>query len=261
MLTSEIMGAALLGLSWLTALMIALDALIDARAINRRLLAWKTHLIQGTVVAPELAVHEVEQRVKQLDVSSPALVFFDRRHVSTLKGGDVTVNGQLVNVVGEGEPEVWIDEGTRLAAAQCPSPSAFDAMDMAAQGAGGGLRTVRTSIRSGDAVWLEGKRQGQQYVTRLVSNFDPRIWARLRLTSISGLIALNFGWVFLGTVMALWPPLYGYTSVAGALVLLGHFLGMTPVAMAAREKSRFPAWAFIRGTWHRGQTIVTERLA
>ena len=52
-------------------------------------------------------------------------------------------------------------------------------------------------------------------------------------------------------MLALWPPVFGQVSTRGALVLLGHFLGMTPVAMAAREKSRTPAFAFIRGSWRR----------
>ena len=48
MLTREMMGVALLGLAWFTALMIALDALIDARAMLRRLNAWKASLLEGT---------------------------------------------------------------------------------------------------------------------------------------------------------------------------------------------------------------------
>jgi hypothetical protein len=55
----------------------------------------------------------------------------------------------------------------------------------------------------------------------------------------------------LGTVLALWPPVFGHVSTLGALVLVGHFLGMTPLAMAARERSRWPAVQFLRGEWKR----------
>lgn len=251
MLTRELMGMALLGLSWVTALLVALDALIDARAMWRRLGEWKTTLLQGTVVAPELAVHEVEQRVKQLALDAPALVFFDRKHVSTVMGGAVTVGGEQLEVSGARDAEVWIDEATRLAAAACSSPAAFDRISTSAQGAGGGLRTVRTSVRAGAPVWLVGTRQGTELEAGVVAGFDPRTWAKGRLVASFGIVALDLLWVSAGTGLALWPPVFGAVSIVGTLVLLGHFLGMTPVAMAARERSRTPAFAFIRGTWRR----------
>jgi hypothetical protein len=253
MLTREMMGLALLGLAWITAIMVALDALIDARAMLRRLSEWKRSLVQGTVVAPELAVHEVEQRVKQLDAEEPGLVFFDRKHVSSVLGGAVTVGAEQLEVTGAAGAETWVDEATKSAAAACSSVQAFDSLTTAAQGAGGGIRTVRTSIRSGSTVWLVGRKQGAKFEASVVANFDPRVWAKGRLVGISGLIALDLSWVAAGTVLALWPPVFGLISVAGALVLLGHFLGMTALAMGIREKSRSPAIAYLRGAWRRAQ--------
>ena len=257
MLTREVMGVALLGLAWVTAAMVALDALIDARAMVRRLGEWKRSLIQGTVTASELAAHEVEQRVKQLDGEDPGLVFFDRKHVSSVAGGAVTAGGEQLHVTGAVNAEVWIDAETRAAAAACSSPAAFESMTSSAKAAGGGIRTVRSSIRSGAQVWLLGSKQGNQFAARLISNFDPRTWARGRLVAISGLIALDLIWVSVGTGIALWPPVFGMISIAGALVLLGHFLGMTALAMATREKSRTPAFAFLRGSWRRSTADAT----
>lgn len=251
MLSREVMGLALLGLAWITAFMIALDALIDARAMWRRLSQWKTSLLEATVVAPELATHEVEQRVKQLDGEEPGLVFFDRKHVSTVLGGAVTVGGAQLEVLGTPGAEVWLDAETRAASASCSSPGAFDALITAAQGPGGGLRTVKSSIRAGTRVWLVGTKNGSRLETSVVANFDPRTWAKSRLLGISGLQALNLSWVAAGTVVALWPPVFGVISIGGALLLLGHFLGMTALAMTIREKSRTPAVAFLRGTWRR----------
>ena len=252
MLSPQVMGLAVLGLAWITAVMIALDALIDARAMWKRLGEWKITLLQGTAVANELAVHEVEQRVKQLDGDEPGLVFFDRKHVSTVHGGLVGVGTEQLEVVSARAAEVWIDSDTRAAAAGCSSRAAFDGMNTSAQAAGGGLRTVRTSIKSGAQVWISGAKQGAKLEATLVANFDPRGWAKSRLATIAGMITLNFAWVAVGTVVALWPPVFGVVSTVGAVVLIGHFLGMTALAMTFREKSRTPAIAFLRGTWRRG---------
>jgi hypothetical protein len=255
MLSRELMASALLALSWITAFMIALDALIDARAMLRRLGEWKTRLLNGTVVASELASHEVEQRVKQLDSDEPGLVFFDRKHTSHVAGGAVTVGGEQLEVVGAPGAEVWIDAATKDAAAACSSPTEFDALTKSAQGAGGGLRTVRTSLRAGAPVWLVvenmGEKKGGKLEVSVVSGFDPRPWAKSRLLGIAGLQLLNAGWVAGGTVLALWPPAFGLVSIVGAIVLIGHFLGMTALAMGIREKSRSPAIAFLRGAWER----------
>ncbi len=251
MLTPEVMGLLLLGLAWVTALMVALDAFLDARAMWKRLSDWKWNLLQGQVVAPELAVHEVEQRVKPLDGDEPGLVFFDRKHVSTVLGGAVKFADATLEVSGAPGAEVWIDEDGRQAAAACTSTSAFESLATAARGAGGTVRTVRSVVRAGANVWLSGKKQGSNLIIDLVATFDPRTWAKRRLLAIAGVIVLDLAWVCLGTVVALWPPVFGLVSIAGALILLGHFLGMTALAMAAREKSRTPGVAFLRGAWRR----------
>jgi hypothetical protein len=251
MIAPQWMGLALLGIAWVTAFMIAIDALIDAKAMLQRLAEWKRSLVEGTVVAPELAVHEVEQRVKQLDAPQPALVFFDRSHLSRVTGGAVTVGSETLEVKGGKQAEAWFDEATRTANAACPSMAEFDRHDALAQGAGGGIRTVRSSLRAGQKAWLVGTRHGSTFEASVVAAFDPRPWAKGRLVAITGLVLVNFAWVAAGTVLALWPPVFGHVSIAGAIVLIGHFLGMTPIAMAAREKSRTPAVAFIRGTWKR----------
>jgi hypothetical protein len=113
---------------------------------------------------------------------------------------------------------------------------------------------VRTSLKAGMPVWLAGTRQGSKFEASVVAGFDPRTWAKARLTASIGIMALSLAWAAVGTTLALWPPTFGLISTGGALVLIGHFLGMTPVAMAAREKSRTPAFGFIRGTWKRSSS-------
>lgn len=251
MLTNELMGSALLVVAWVTCLMVMLDAFIDVRAMAARLSAWKTSLVQGVVEAPELAAHEVEQRIKQLDSDTPALLFFDRKHVSVVHGGAVALGGETVEVTGARDAEVWPALDAQQAAAACDSTATFDALQKAAQGAGGGLRTVRTALRAGQPVWLEGTKRGATFEARLISGADPRPWARGRLLMSLGVMALSLAWSVAGTVLALWAPVFGLVSIIGAVVLLAHFLLMTPLAMGVREKARTPAFAYLRGTWKR----------
>lgn len=251
MLTREMMGLALLGISWMTGLMIVLDALIDVRSMRALLAGWKTTLRQGKAKGDELAVHEVEQRVKELDAESPGLVFFDRKHTSTVKGGTVELEGKDVQVVSAPAAEVWFDEATRAASAACTTTAQFDVMQKFAQGAGGGTRTVKTTVRPGQSVWLAGTMEGERFVATLVSSFDPREFARARIGAALGVCFASTAWVALGTVLAFWPPVFGLVSIGGAVVLIAHFLGMTPLAMAAREKSRLPSVAYVRGVWKR----------
>ena len=252
MLTNEMMGLAALAVSWMTGLMIALDALIDVRTMRGLLAGWKTSLRQATAKSDELAVHEIEQRVKELDSDAPGLVFFDRKHTSTVKGGVVTLDGAEVKVTGAPDAQVWFDDETRAASAACTTTAQFDVMQrFAQQGAGGGLRTVKTAVKAGQTVWLAGERHGDGFVASLVSNFDPRTFARARIGASLFVIVLSTAWVALGTALALWQPAFGLVSIGGAVVLLGHFIGMTPVAMAVREKSRLPSVAYVRGTWRR----------
>jgi hypothetical protein len=252
MLSRELMGSALLALSWLTAVLVALDALIDVRAVRARLAEWKRSLVEATVETDALGVHEVEQRVKVFDAPVPTLGFFDRAHTSRLQGGTVRLGDELVEVVAAPHAEVWTSDEARAAAAACSSPAQFDELAARAKATTGALRTVRTPLGRGAKVWLVGVREGASFKASLAADFDPRTWARTRLVRLFGVMALDVAWVSVGTALALWPPVFGLVSVAGAVVLIGHFLGLTPIAMAVREWVRPPATAFLRGEWRRG---------
>lgn len=253
MLTREIMGLALLGISWMTAFMVALDALIDFRAMRALLNEWKTTLKSGVAKSDELAVHEIEQRVKELDGEAKGLVFFDRKHSSTVKGGVVTLDGREVTVQSAAGAEVWFDAATRAANASCKTTAQFDAMVQRSLGAGGGTRVVKSSLRAGQNVWIAGKQDGDTFVASLVSSFDPREFARSRAWASLGVVLASTVWVIAGTVLAFWPPVFGTISIGGAILLIAHFLGMTPLAMGAREKSRLPSVAYVRGLWRRDE--------
>lgn len=253
MLTREMMGLALLGISWVTGFMIALDASIDLRSMLALLRSWKTTLKAGTVKTDELAVHEVEQRVKELDSDSPGLVFFDRKHTSTVTGGLVSLDGKDVKVSGAPGAEVWFDAATRAQNAACRTTAQFDGMLQRAQGAGGSTRIVKSTLRAGAPVWVAGQLEGDTLVASLVSAFDPRGFVRARAWASFGVMLVSTAWVALGTWLAFWPPVFGLVSIGGAVVLIAHFLGMTALAMGAREKSRLPSVAYVRGVWRRDE--------
>lgn len=251
MLTQELMGAALLALSWVTALLVAGDALIDVRAVRARLAAWSSGLFEGVVDVDELGTHDIEQRVRVFDGPKPTLGFFDRSHVSHLTGGRVLLNGESVEVVASPDAEVWTSEAARAQAAACGGAQAFDELAAKAKGSTGALRVVRTSLKRGQRVWLAGVREGASVKARLAADFDPRTWARARLARLVGLIALNFAWVGLGTALVFTGPRFGLVCIGGAVVLVAHFLGLTPIAIAVREFVRPLPIAFLRGEWTR----------
>lgn len=259
MLQPEWMGLALLAISWVTALLVALDAFIDVRALRRLLAGWKTSLVEGTVASPELGALAIEQRVKPLDGATPALGFFERAHLSSV-GGQAQLGGELVTVTAAPDVEVWPAPEALAAAARCDSPATFDALAAQVKGKGA-LRTVRAALRQGQPVWLAGRREGATFVAELASGFDPRTWVRARLALNFGLVAFDLAWCALGTALALWPPVFGSVSVLGAAVLLGHFLGITPLAVLVREKSKTPAKAALLGEWGRPSSDAPAAVA
>lgn len=246
-LKPEWMGLALLAVSWATALMVALDALIDVRRLRALLASWGTSLVSGKVASPELGALAIEQRVKHLD--DGGLGFFEKAHVSTVVGA-AEVGGEALEVSGGADVEVWPTPEALAEAARCPSPAAFDALAAQVKGKGA-LRTVRVALKAGQPVWLAGARDGGRFVATLAAGFDPRAWVRSRLALNFGFIALELSWAALGTALALTAPVFGPWSIAGALVLVGHFLGATPLAIIVREQSKTPAKAPLLGEWKR----------
>ncbi|MBL8919776.1 MAG: hypothetical protein JNJ54_12990 [Myxococcaceae bacterium] len=245
MIRPEWMAVALLAVSWVTALMVAIDALIDVRAWLARLRQWRTHLVTGTARST-LGSLAVEQRARTFD--DGGIGFFERGHVSTVAPGDVDVAGEVLSVVPAPEVEVWLPHGDLLARAACGSPAEFSRLLVEAKGKGC-LRTVTVEVSGGSRVWIAGVREGQKLVASLVSTTEPRAEARWRLALNAGLVLLDLAWVGAGTALALWPPAFGAISIIGASVLLGHLLGITPLAIKVRELSKTPARRELLGEW------------
>ncbi|MBX7099478.1 MAG: hypothetical protein K1X89_17315 [Myxococcaceae bacterium] len=235
------MGLAVLAVSWATALMVMLDLLIDFRALGARAKALRGRVLQATVGEKTLGFHEVEQRVRQFEVPKPAFALFDRAHRWSLTGGPVTAGTEPLEVVPAPGAEVWPELGAQQAQPVDPS------LLKASAGPKGALRVVRTELSPGTTVFLAGTREGATLRTELASLVEPLSWLRSRRTLVLGLIALDLAWASAGTAVALWPPVFGLVSKLGAAVLLGHFLGITPLAVLVREKCRWPSLAFVQG--------------
>lgn len=245
MIKPEWMAFALLAVSWATALMVALDALIDVRAWLGRLSQWRKGLVTGTARSA-LGTLAVEQRARTFD--DGGIGFFERGHTSVVAAGSVDVAGEVLEVVPAAGAEVWVPHAELVARGACASAAEFSRLLVDARGKGC-LRTVTVEVQGGSRVWIAGVREGQRLVASLVSTTEPRAEARSRLLLNAGLVALDLAWVAVGTVLAFWPPAFGTVSIVGASVLLGHLLGITPLAIKVRELSKTPAHRELLGEW------------
>lgn len=242
------MAIALLALSWVTALMVALDALIDVKAWLGRLRRW--NVSEGTAFGTVGAL-EIEQRARTFE--SGAIGFFERSHRSQVLSAPVEVQGVRYELQPSVDAEVWVDRQALERAAACASPGQFAELAQRAKGTQA-VRTVRVEIGAGQRVFVAGARTGLTLTASLVSTVDPRLEAHRRVALNLGLVALNLAWVSVGTVLALWPPAFGPMSIVGACVLIGHFLGITPLAVEVRERSKTPAARPLLGEWSTPQT-------
>lgn len=241
------MAVALLIVSWVTALMIALDAGIDLKAWLGRLSAWRKEGLLEAKTTSTLASLEIEQRARAFD--DGGIGFFERRHTSHVSGGPVELaGGERLEVSAADAAQVWVSREALERAGACASPAQFAELFEKAKGTQA-LRTVRVEVSAGQAVFLAGRREGTRFVASLVATVDPRLEARRRVLLNLGVIAVNLAWAALGTTLALWPPAFGTVSIVGAMVLFAHFLGMTPLAIDARERSKTPAERDLLGEW------------
>jgi len=252
MLTHETMGLWALGISWLTALLVALDLGIDFRRLGQLQGKFRRSLLEAEVLTENFARHVLEQRVRRLLAKTPTLGFWDRSHTSHITGGTVRVGTGTLAVSGTAGCEVWTSSDQKQAAARMGTTE-FDALFEQAKRKA--VRTIETRVVQGDRVWLAGERKGERFDADIVSAFDPRPSLRKLRGRILALWLLDLAWVAMGTGLALSTPHFGTLSTVGAVVLLAHFLGITPIAVALRERCRSPALAFVRGRLSR-ESIV-----
>jgi len=258
MLSREVMGLFSLGVVWLTALLVAGAAWQDLRDVLRLLRrarrAWSGK-VESTLHASEFASWSVAQRGRALDGDAEVIAFQDRVLSSRVSGGTLRVGdgsgARSLRVEGPGE--VWVSAAAREAAGMRETSGAsFDEAYGAAARAAGFERTVRVTLGVGDEVFVLGELSGDSVVGGdaglVVASFDPFPVLARQAAEIVLFVAAELAACAAATAVALAPPHFGRTSVLGAVLCLAFFLGVTPLAVALRERVRRPSEAYLRGT-------------
>jgi hypothetical protein len=272
MLSREIMAAALLGVLWVTAILLAVAAFQDVRELLRRRRAFRPlgvgeageGMIDGGVVTRaepgKLATLTVEQIGRAQDGAVLSLVYGDRRYASRVAGGLLeSARGEVKVEAAEGDAaEVWTTEVERERALACPGEAAFDDAYAGAKKARGHVREVTLSVGAGDRVFVAGvvQRDGDAWTVRapegralVVATFDPRAFCTKHVAKMTAFVALELAFCAGATRLALWPPAFGPVSVGGAVLGLVFFFLATPIGASIRQQARVPSRAVMRTTW------------
>jgi hypothetical protein len=243
MLSREVMGIACLFVLWSTALLVAGAALQELRDLGTLARSLRG-LVFGEIVSEgELAVHEVEQTGRALDVAEPTIVFHDRGTTSRVLGGALKVGEESIEL-GASDGAVWVDAKATALAMQ--DERAFEGDWVESKKSKGMRRIVRTALAKGDRVWVARDANG---AVTLVSSTDPRAFVSSRRWLVVLFIAAELAACGACTRLALSEPVFGTLSTIGGVLCLGFFLAVTPIGVAVRDACRPPSTAFLRGTW------------
>lgn len=242
----ESLGLFGLSVSAATALLVTADLAITAGELGKL----RQRIVGRTFIGHSegsLGAHLVEQRVCRLDTKERTLGFRDRSYTSHPLRGTIRVGGESLELIPRPDAELWTSEDERANAAQLDARS-FEALYEQAKTARGTLRTVRTEVKPRALVFIVGEKTSQGLEAELVSTFPPLSFIKSRRLAICAVVALNFAWAALGFWLALSRPSFGTWSIAGALLLLFHLIGITPLAVKVRLNCRTPGAAYLRGT-------------
>jgi hypothetical protein len=277
-LTREVMGVLALGVLWLNTLLVAAAAIARARGLLRRrselrLLDPRSVALGGpgryglvrTEAAQDgLAVLAVEQVGRHAAGKRRAILWHDRAHASTVRGGTVTVAGHATSVrvaaAGGADAEAWLPPGTVEATARCPDAAAFDAAHPSARKARGVTRTLEAEVPGGGGLFVAGllHRDGDGLVIGpgepgqplVVSAVDPRAWLGARVALLLAFAPAVVAGAAVVTALALWPPVFdGAVSKIGGLACFVYFLLVLPAGTRARDAAIEPPHRLVRGRW------------
>jgi hypothetical protein len=266
----EILGVLLLGALWVEAVLVAAAAWLQIRGL--RSIRARLHLIEGAmgvgmiegeiercIAGDVFATHTIEQVGRALDAKTRTIAFHDRANSSKVFGGAVrTREGPIQVPENDGRASVWTSRIARLQTAARFSPDVFDAAYAEACSQRGYIRTLNTSLRVGDHVFVSGElvQKDDRLVIQsprggdlLIAAEDPR-----RIVAEQSRVALAFIVVelllcALCTRIALWPPLFDRVSTIGGALCLGFFLGVTPVGVYVRDRCAPPSQSLVNGRW------------
>lgn len=259
-LDGMVMAAIALGLFWIHVLLIAAAALADLRELGRlrrRLRDCRVAEVRSARGPGGLLARNCVAQLGRLDRRGgpPQIHFHDRSHTSEVFGGTLALAEgnelSLAPTLG-GQAEVWPDLARRAEQAGRVDPQAFGPAVEAAGKAKGFEHTVETAIRVGDRVWVAGRIEGDRVVpdhTLILALADPRAWLERARLLVVGFVLADVLVAGLCTLLALWPPHFGWISMLGAAGALGWFLGVQPIGVTVHDAVRTPDRAFLRGSW------------
>lgn len=272
-LTRPIMAALALAVFWIHVLLVAAAAgqdlfeLARLRRLLRPLASPRegaVGLLRGTVIRADgpanvLARNVVEQVGR--GKGDGKLHFSDAGHHSEVFGGELELDDGLrveLGVVETGTGAVvWPDLAARAAAAAPSSGAQITEAEPQARRAKGFVRTVEQRITAGQQVWVAARwRHGARWQLEpgvagavLISAIDPRRWLARKCGMIVGFIVGDLAIAAACTLVAVWPPLFDWVSMLGAVAGLGFFLAVQPLGVSVNESARTPDRAYLRGTW------------
>ncbi len=257
MLSAELMGALALLVLWVNILLIAADAMKRHARLNERMRGLRQSRAKGTLIAARIvkgegpggvfATSDVEQLGRAVTMAGPQrIAFTDRAAHPVLHGGVVRAGEREITVPGAEGAEVWCGK-----VASRGGREAFDAAWPSASTFRGYTSTLERRLRVGDDVWIELDGDGSGSAIRLVACEDPELVVARARRPLRALVATALLGAAGFTFVALWPPVFGAVSTAGAFAALVFFLVIQPLGTAARDHALLPHRRPIGGLWQR----------
>ncbi|MGF1509958.1 MAG: hypothetical protein ACFB9M_10700 [Myxococcota bacterium] len=244
---------------WINILLISAEAWLRARWIRRfrfypplegpgRAVA-RVRVLSGDGPEAQLGQHRVEFRGRQMTGAESRIHWHDRHHTSVVYGGTGSVNEQFVRIEPTERSEVWVGPVVGpLPEAEPRTAVAFETSHRSK----GITKVVRTSIGSGEDVWIAGSwRQtpdgwlveAEADRPLILSRRHPNHWSRRTQRE---LIGFGLGVVVVAAgimVLCFWPPVFGPVSSVGGFLGLVYFLTVQSAAAWIRGRVQEPSQA------------------
>jgi hypothetical protein len=272
MLSRELMGVLALGILWLNTLLVVGAAWGALRELLKRLRSMRALGVLEVSSDEVIATHRVMQvgRRASDDADRKAILFHDRDYESVVHGGLVRAldsercGDAEWRIAASERAEVWVQHDEQERAGACESAERFDEAYRMSGKARGFERQVDTALRG--RVWIVGQRNNDSIVAPddaplLLSSFEPARWCRIKVAWMIAFILATLVLCAAITWLALYPPVFGTVSIAGAALGLVFFLLVQPAGTAVRDAVRVPSRAILRGSWIRSGSEGSGRPA
>ena len=250
-LTAEILGPIVLFVFWVNILLMAgslLHRFKDAWR-ERRMMDGEFSLLRVKVLEDgPLAVFRLAQLGRRTD--SGSILFHDLDRRDTIYGAEVRVGNETLEVLAT-DGEAWLDATRRNEVTGLPS----DAEEMRealrdSERVRGYRRLAEIPLgQKGEEVWIWGRRTGDVFQARGVSDSDPRGACRRRMVfCLLGAAGTILGAIATTAVAAIPPWYQGWSTVGGALCL-AYWVMIQEWVVNLDEAQKLPGEAHFDQEW------------